>query len=235
MKPIIVFDAPKSSAIKGMKSSDEAIPAFESKFTALSLIVRFLTNKLGGLNVYAMKVLFATGNEHKASEANLIGTEFGVSFKRVDCPYPEVRDEDVKVVAREGAKYVYGKLAQPVIVEDAGLFIDALDGFPGSYSSFVFKKIGNEGILRLLEGEANRKARFVSAVGYADGSEIKIFEGVIEGEITGELRGDAGFGYDPIFKPAGSEKTFAEDPKFKNTVSHRRKSVQEFCEFLKKS
>ena len=180
-----------------------------------------------------MKVLFVTGNEHKASEANEIGAEFGVEFARVDCPYPEVRDEDVRVVAREGAHYVYGKLVEPVIVEDAGLFIDALDGFPGSYSSFVFKKIGHEGILKLLEGEENRKACFVSAVGYTDGSEIKIFEGVIEGEITRELRGDAGFGYDTIFQPAGSEKTFAEDSVNKSKVSHRRKSVQAFCEFLK--
>jgi len=179
-----------------------------------------------------MEVLFASSNEHKVSEANRIGGDYGVEFARVDCPYPELQSDSLSEIAEEGAGFVYEKIKKPVIVEDSGLFINALKGFPGAYSAPVHKKIGNQGILRLLAEEKNRTACFVSAVAYAGEDGIRVFEGTVEGEIIFMERGSGGFGYDPIFKPRGREKTFAEDPEYKDKVSHRYLAVKEFCEWI---
>ncbi len=178
------------------------------------------------------KIKFATSNPHKVREGNLVGGEFGIEFVQVKLGYPEVRDEDVSVVAEEGAWFVFDRVREPVIVEDAGLFIEALKGFPGSFSAFVFHKIGNRGILKLLEGEVNRRAEFISAVGYCDEGGVRVFKGTVEGLIAGGERGLEGFGYDPIFTPLDYERTFAEDPDLKARVSHRRKAFQKFCEWV---
>jgi XTP/dITP diphosphohydrolase len=179
-----------------------------------------------------MEVLFATSNHHKVAEANKVGAKLGVEFKQVNVLYPEVRAESVRKVAEEGALCVHNQIKRPIMVEDSGLFVDALNGFPGAYSAYVFHKMGCEGILKLLAGFENRKAKFVSAVGYYDGRGVQVFEGVVEGYITEGERGSSGFGYDPIFKPSDSPKTFAEDPGHKNEVSHRRKAIEGLCRFL---
>ncbi|MBD3388564.1 MAG: XTP/dITP diphosphatase [Candidatus Altiarchaeales archaeon] len=179
-----------------------------------------------------MEVLFATSNTNKVEEANKIAAEYGMSFQQVNIIYPEVRAESVSKVAGEGVRYVYEKLKRPVIVEDSGLFIDALNDFPGTYSAYVFKRIGCEGILKLLDGVEDRRARFKSAIGYCDKKGVKVYEGVVEGSIPCEMRGSKGFGYDPIFKPLDSEKTFAEDPAHKNRASHRRKATELLCQAL---
>ncbi len=178
---------------------------------------------------------FATTNPHKVKEGNSVGKKYGVSFRQVAEGYPEVRDEDVAVVAEEGARYVFDKIKETVIVEDTGLFIEILNGFPGSYSAFVFNKIGNEGILSLLKENERRKARFVSAIGYCDSSGVKIFRGEVEGFIVDGMRGEGGFGYDPIFQPHGYDKTFAQDYSLKNKISHRKRAFQLFCEWFREN
>lgn len=182
-----------------------------------------------------MEVFFSTSNKHKIEEANKIGAEFGVLFRQVFVPYPEVRDDLVEIVAEEGVKFVYGILNHAVIVEDSGLFIEALKGFPGAYSAYVQGKIGNKGILKLMNGEEKRNAKFISAVSYFDGKTLKTFRGEVEGEIAFEEKGKKGFGYDPVFIPLKHSKTFAEDEDLKNKISHRRKSIQEFCSFAGKN
>jgi XTP/dITP diphosphohydrolase len=123
----------------------------------------------------------------------------------------------------------------PYIVEDSGLFIRALNWFPGTLSSQVFRKIGNRGILKLMEGVEDRYAVFRSAIALGLGENvIKVFEGVAEGEVALEARGSGGFGYDPIFIPSGHRKTFAEmDVDEKNKVSHRGMAVRRLIEYLK--
>ncbi|MFH1789435.1 MAG: XTP/dITP diphosphatase [Candidatus Altiarchaeota archaeon] len=180
-----------------------------------------------------MKVLFATGNEHKVVEANAVGKLFSVKFERVECPYPELRSESVSEVAEEGVRFVYAKIGKPVIVEDSGLFIQALDDFPGAYSAYVYGKLGNYGILKLLGDTGNRRAEFASSVAYFDGETLKSFEGRVAGSITPEPRGSSGFGYDPVFMPEGYDKTFAEDTKLKNELSHRRKSFEGFLSWIR--
>jgi XTP/dITP diphosphohydrolase len=177
------------------------------------------------------KILFATSNPHKLKEANGVGKGYGIEFEQLKAPYPELRDEDVGKVAEDGAKHVYDSAKKPLVVDDTGLYINALNGFPGPYSAYVFKKIACPGILRLMNGLENRGAVFVSAVGYCDGNELKVFRGECKGTIIGEMRGPQVFGYDPIFLPDGETKTFAEDPVAKDNVSHRRKSFEAFCKW----
>jgi len=179
-----------------------------------------------------MDVLFATSNPHKVSEASAVGRKFGVAFKQIPIGYTEVRDNSVSVVAFEGIRSLYPRVKKPVVIEDSGLFISALNGFPGSYSHYAFDKIGIEGILNLLSKKKDRKAYFISAVAYADGESVKIFEGVVEGTIAKKLKGVGGFGFDPVFIPRGSRKTFAEDPAVKKAVSHRSKAVELLCRWL---
>lgn len=179
-----------------------------------------------------MIVKFATSNPHKVREANLVGKKFEIEFVQLREDYPEIRDEDVRMVARAGAGHVFNKIKEPVIVEDTGLFIDGLKGFPGAYSAFVFERIGNEGILRLLGDSQDRKAEFVSAIGYCDADGVKVFDGTVRGNIGTQITGTAGFGYDSIFIPDGEEHTFGEDPKLKAEVSHRKKAFESFCEFI---
>ncbi|MHA1668553.1 MAG: non-canonical purine NTP pyrophosphatase, partial [Candidatus Heimdallarchaeaceae archaeon] len=113
-------------------------------------------------------------------------------------------------------------------VEDAGLFIHSLNGFPGPYSSYVFNTIGNKGIIDLMKTKTDKTAYFESVIAYYDGRTIKTFEGKTEGEIILQKKGDKGFGFDPIFQPKGKKITFAEmSLKSKNLYSHRQKSLRE--------
>jgi XTP/dITP diphosphohydrolase len=180
-----------------------------------------------------MEVLFATSNRHKVAEANKVGAEYNVSFTQINVMYPEIRADSCRAVAEDGARYVHSQINRPIIVEDSGLFIDALNGFPGPFSAFVVGKIGLGGMLKLMDGVNDRKASFISAVAYCDKDVLEIFEGAAEGYITHEERGTHGFGYDPIFHPADSTKTFAEDIKHKDQVSHRRKAIELLCRWLK--
>ena len=178
-------------------------------------------------------ILFATSNKHKVFEANEIGKNFNINFKQIEVDYPEIRDESVEKVALEGAKFVFNKIKNPVIVEDSGIFIGALNNFPGSYSAFVHNKIGNTGILKLLAGEKNRSAKFISAVGFcSEEGKLKTFTGTVCGRISDEIRGAGGFGYDPIFIPKNSELTFAQNPELKNKISHRKVAIEKFCRWL---
>ena len=129
-------------------------------------------------------ITFITGNEHKVIEAENIFKDYGIELEHIDLGYEEPQGT-LEEVALSGAKYASRKLDKPVIVEDAGLFIRALNGFPGTYSHFVQDTIGNQGILKLLADSDDRYAEFRSVIGYcAPNSEPKTFLGKVEGEIA---------------------------------------------------
>ncbi|MEM2192168.1 MAG: RdgB/HAM1 family non-canonical purine NTP pyrophosphatase, partial [Candidatus Hadarchaeales archaeon] len=148
----------------------------------------------------------------------------------------EIQSNSLAEIAKFSAKHAFSILHSPCFVEDAGIFISALNGFPGPYSKFVFMTIGNAGVLKLLEGTKNRDAKFISAVGYCDGSEPKVFLGSVAGKISRKPRGTSGFGFDPIFIPEGGDgKTFGEmSVEEKNAFSHRAKAVEAFLKWFKK-
>ena len=171
---------------------------------------------------------FVTSNKGKFAEAQGI---FG-DLEQKDIGYTEIQADTLEEVAIFGMKEVAARLEGPVMLEDAGLFIEALQGFPGVYSAYVQKTIGNDGILRLMEGVENRRAFFKSVVVYAEpGLEPQMFTGIVRGQIGYEARGSSGFGYDPIFyvdERSLGEMEIAE----KNRISHRAGSMRALKEWL---
>ena len=188
------------------------------------------------------KLVFATNNKHKLDEIRaIIGDKVEIlSLKDINCEadIPETA-ETLEGNAHLKAAYISEHYGLDCFADDTGLEVEALDGAPGVYSA---RYAGGEGhdaqanmlkLLHELEGKENRKAQFRTAISLIlDGKEY-LFEGVIKGEIIREKRGDSGFGYDPVFKPEGYERTFAElGNDIKNKISHRALAVQKLCEFL---
>ncbi|TGC11364.1 XTP/dITP diphosphatase [Methanolobus halotolerans] len=178
------------------------------------------------------KIVFVTGNKGKFGEAKEILAVKGIEVIQNRDGYPELQEDELEPIAAYGAKWAAEKLGMPVMVDDSGLFIKALKGFPGPYSAFVEEKLGNGRVLKLMEDEKDRTATFKSVIGYCEpGSEPKVFTGTVEGKISYEERGTGGFGYDPIFDYNG--KTFGElGNEEKNKVSHRRRAIDNFFEWL---
>lgn len=183
-----------------------------------------------------MRLLFATSNAHKIREASEILGKIGFEVEHLDIERIEPQHESLERIASYSVALIFDKVEKPVFVEDTGLFIKALNGFPGPYSSYVFKTIGNKGILRLMEGIIERGAVFKSVIAfYHDGASTCISANV-KGTIAKEERGKL-WGYDPIFIPLeGDGRTYAEmGPKEKNKLSHRRKVLDKFANWLKKN
>ena len=178
-----------------------------------------------------MKLAFITHNKFKFEEVKELCSG-KIDLIRTNEEYPEIQADSLEEVAIFGIKSLE---IENVIVEDAGLFIDALNGFPGVYSSFIHRTIGNKGILKLMRDIKEREARFESVIAYRGKDKIHLFKGICRGKIAMEEKGKKGFGYDPIFIPEGSEKTFAQmQTTEKNKFSHRGKAVAKIMQFLGK-
>jgi len=176
-----------------------------------------------------------TTNEGKIKEFIELGKRYGVEVNVIKQYKVEIQSSRLEDIALTAAILASIQLKDHVVVEDAGLFINSLSGFPGVYSNYVFKTIGIKGILKLLEGVKDRSAYFKSVLAFADMSKgvVKIFTGVTEGFIAYEPKGTLGFGFDPIFIPKGYSKTFAEmSIEEKNMVSHRAKAFRKLIEWL---
>jgi len=158
----------------------------------------------------------------------------GHEAENIDVAYPEVQAESLEMVMVQGLVWLTERYKVPLLADDSGLFIDALKGFPGVYSAYVYKTIGCDGILTLMEKEEARGARFECVLGFAEpGKDPVLFKGISKGTISRSKRGDEGFGYDPIFIPEGGERTFAEVPMGeKNRVSHRGRALENFFKFI---
>jgi len=178
---------------------------------------------------------FITGNKGKVREMQEKMKKETVTIQQKDLGYPEIQADTLEEVIHFGYHYVKYHIEGPFVIEDAGLFIEALHGFPGVYSKYVYYSIGLEGILHLLQHQSNRKAVFRSVYAYGEAQEEpRLFIGECLGTITQEQRGTQGFGYDPIFVPKGSTKTFAEmKTSEKNRYSHRGKALSHLLDFLK--
>lgn len=174
-------------------------------------------------------VLFASSNSHKFSEAREILAALGIDVGHLRCSLEEVQSDSIERIAEAKAEAAFALCGGPVLVEDAALQIDALGGFPGPYSAYVFRTIGNAGILKLLGG--SRAATFVSAVSYRDAAGGRTFRAEVAGAIPHEECG-SGWGYDPIFMPEGRDTTYAQMAG-KNSVSHRYRSLQKFARWFR--
>jgi XTP/dITP diphosphohydrolase len=178
-------------------------------------------------------ITFASTNQNKYLEIQLILSTRNISVDFSQTRLVEVQSDSLEEIARQKAKTAFAKLRRPVIVEDDGLFIDSLGGFPGQYSSFVFKTIGNDGILKLLAGSAKRSAYFRSLIAFYNGKTLSISEGRVDGRISDRIT-EGGWGYDPIFMPAGTNLTFAQLKKSKNEYSHRKRALEKFAQWYLK-
>ena len=175
------------------------------------------THKLSNL-------FFVSSNIHKFKEAKEILDSFGISIQFFKLNLEEIQSNSIKEIATKKAQDAFSKCKKPLIVEDDGLHIDSLDGFPGPYSSYAHKTIGNKGILNLLK--QNRNAKFISTIAYCDKNRLESFEAKLDGTISKSQKGK-GWGYDPIFIPKNTKKTFAQLNE-KNIISHRYKALKKF-------
>lgn len=174
------------------------------------------------------RIYFATSNDSKFAEARLVLSEYGVRLGRLRTKGRELQSDDVAAVAYSAASALAARRDRPFFVEDTGLFVKSLGGFPGAYAAFVHRTIGPEGLLRLLSGSSDRSAEFVSAVAFVGGSrKPRIFRGRLSGSIALHPRGTHGFGFDPVFVPRGSDESLAElSLEEKCRVSHRAKALR---------
>ena len=185
-------------------------------------------------------IVVATSNEHKVEEYRKLLDGQNVELKSLlDYPgFPGVAEDGKTFAENAGIKALAAcKYCDvPAFADDSGLEVEALDGRPGVYSS-RYADSDPERIAKLLkelEGQENRRARFVCAIAIAfNGEVLEVFEGEIKGTITTAPRGKDGFGYDPVFLPDGYDRTFAElTSDEKNKISHRANAFAKALEFV---
>jgi len=155
--------------------------------------------------------------------------------RRIARTYPEVQVDTLEEVLRHAAEYLDAAVGGDYLADDSGLFIDALQGFPGVYSAHAFRTIGSAGVLRLMRGVRDRTARFECRFLLRRGGRHRILSGTCRGRIATAMRGSDGFGFDPIFIPEGASRTFAQmSTEEKNALSHRGRAVAEVIRCLRR-
>lgn len=180
-----------------------------------------------------MKLNVVTHNPGKVKEYQSALGEYGLEMVHVNREYDEVQTPYLEEVVDKGIKQLSKEGLTDFMIDDSGLFVNALKGFPGVYSAYGQKTIGNKGILKLMEGVEDRSAVFKCCIGCRIGDQTVIVTGNCPGYITNEERGTEGFGYDPIFTPNGS-LSFAEIPlEEKNVISHRGVALRLLIDELK--
>ncbi|MHA1984596.1 MAG: RdgB/HAM1 family non-canonical purine NTP pyrophosphatase [Candidatus Hodarchaeales archaeon] len=181
------------------------------------------------------EIIFGTSNPHKVEEAIFVLKNYNFTVKQHEVDLLEIQDDSLERIAKTSLLQLPDKTNY--FVEDTGLFISSLKGFPGPYAAYVLKTISNEGILKLMNDVTNREAHFKSVIAYRDKNKnIMLFSGEIHGEISFELKGTE-WGFDPIFVPHHEinprKLTFAEmGVKSKNIISHRANALNELGKFL---
>lgn len=188
-----------------------------------------------------MKLCLATNNRHKIEELQaILGNKFElVTLEEIDC-FDEIPETQPTMEGNslQKAQYVYDHYGVNCFADDSGLEVDALGGEPGVYSArYAGEERSHakniEKLLANLEGVEDRSAQFRAVITLILDGKINQFEGIVRGKIIDELRGNGGFGYDPVFVPEGYDKTFAEmTMDEKNPISHRGRSVAKLVEFL---
>ncbi|MBR1711781.1 MAG: non-canonical purine NTP diphosphatase [Alloprevotella sp.] len=188
------------------------------------------------------KLVFATNNAHKLSEIRaIIGARVEVlSLADIGCTddIPETADT-LDGNARQKARYIFNKYGLDCFADDTGLEVRALNGQPGVHTARYAYPDRNDTeantakLLAEMKKKSDRHARFRTVIALIEKGEEHLFEGIVEGEIAPEKRGERGFGYDPVFIPEGTGQTFAElGVEVKNTISHRARAVRKLADYL---
>jgi len=182
-----------------------------------------------------VKINFVTSNSGKVREFKQI-LEPEIKVNHIQISYPEIRSENPEEIARHSAQELAERLKKNVVVEDSGLFIKSLNDFPGTYSATIHKKIGLNGILKLMEGVQDRTCFYRSVVSYCEPDKKPVsFLGEEKGKIAESIRGNFGFGHDPIFIPEGSNKTYGEMKNVGEVKKFRRMAALKLKDFISKN
>ena len=182
------------------------------------------------------KITYVTGNWAKILSARQILEPLGFEVEQVKLDVPELQDDLIENVAKYSAKWASDKLKTSVLKNDSGICIDALNGFPGPYTHYVDDTLGEDGILKLLEGVENRDAHFEEVLAYCEyGKEPVVFKSITKGKIAIEKSGKYGWSWDFIFVPEGTDKTlgnYDDDIRFKYW---NMEGYNELVEYLKEN
>ena len=180
--------------------------------------------------VFIMSLVFVTSNKGKLEE---VSTMLGVELESVNLELDEIQDISIVKVALHKAKQAFEVLQRPLIVDDTGLEVLDWCGFPGPLLAHIVKSGGMPLLLSMMQGAKRREAIFKTVIAYHKGDEVITFEGLLEGSIAHEIRGERGFGIDAIFIPKGHNRTYAEmSLEEKNEISHRSKAVIKLKEYF---
>ena len=186
------------------------------------------------------QLILATHNNHKAREFQDILPQYSVKTL-ADLGHDKEIEEtatDLEGNSLLKAKTIFKRYGYVVISDDSGLEVNALNGAPGVYSARYAGEPRNdqrntEKLLYKLQGASNRKAQFRTVITLMSPGNSFQFEGIVSGTIAESPRGEAGFGYDPVFVPKGYQQTFAELPAdLKNKISHRANAIEKLLHFL---
>lgn len=176
-----------------------------------------------------MPLYFITGNQNKVAEMKSIVPD----IEQMEIDLPEIQEIDPREIIKAKLEEAMKHHSGPFIVEDTSLVVNSMNGLPGPFIKWFLQSVGIDGIWKMASvfGETDAKAQAI--IGYAkDADNIQFFKGSVQGKIV-EPRGEARFGWDPIFQPDGFEKTFAEmTPEEKNAISHRKQAATKLKEFL---
>lgn len=159
------------------------------------------------------KIIYVTGNWAKLMSARQFLEPLGIEVENIKMDTTEIQANTIEEVAIYSSKEASEKLKQSVLKNDSGLCIEALGGFPGPYTRYIEETIGEDGILKLLDGIENRTAYFVEVLAYTEyGKDPVVFKSITKGRIAKEKSGTYGWSFDFIFIPEGSDKTLANYP-----------------------
>jgi XTP/dITP diphosphohydrolase len=212
----------------------DASEGYCSKLSFLILLSLYFENNM-------KRIVFSTNNPHKLHEVRHLLKDCCEVASLKDIGFQgEIPETGItfKENASIKSRFIYEKYLLDCFSDDSGLEIDALDGRPGVYSSSYGGIEGDaernmEKVLAEMQDEENRSARFRTVISLILNGREFFFEGIVEGSILDEKKGQGGFGYDPIFLPNNYSQSFAEMPlELKNQISHRAKAVEKLVEFL---
>lgn len=159
------------------------------------------------------KITYVTGNWAKIASAKSALSPLGYEVDNIKMETPEIQADDVSEVAKYSAKWAANELGEAVLKNDSGLFVKSLNGFPGVYTHYVQDTIGEDGLLKLMEGIEDREAYFKESIAYCEpGGEPVVFEGLTKGKIATSKSGEYGWSWDFVFIPEGEDKTLGNFP-----------------------
>lgn len=180
------------------------------------------------------RITYVTGNLAKIESARQILEPLGYTVNNIKMETPEIQADDVTEVAKYSAKWACEKLNKPVLKNDSGLFVKSLKGFPGVYTHYVDDTIGEDGLLKLMNGIEDREAYFKEAIAYCEpGGNPIVFEGITKGKIDTKKSGTYGWSWDFLFIPEGEEKTlgcFPDNERWKFWSLDAYKELVEYLE-----